>query len=103
MPPDPKECLLCDVFRRCAVQAHPSQIGEDPALMHHHDPAERQMVALGGLADVRVTVQGVAQESALYTGAERKWLQDDAGKPTSRACRGQRPTPMHSPDCIGGM
>ena len=32
-------------------------------MMRHHDPAERQMIALGGLADVRVTVQGVAPDS----------------------------------------
>src|SRR5215831_11592814 len=62
MPPDPKESLLCDVFRRCAVQAHPSQIGEEPVLMGHHDPTERQMVTLGGFADVRVTVQGVTPD-----------------------------------------
>jgi len=30
--------------------------------MRHHDPTECQMVALGGLADVRVTVQGVAPD-----------------------------------------
>ena len=61
MPPDPKECLLCDVFRRCAVETHPTQIGENPALMRHHDPAERTMVTLGGLTDVRVMVQCVPQ------------------------------------------
>jgi hypothetical protein len=62
MPPDPKECLLCDVFRHGAVQAHPSQIGENAVLMCGHDPAERQMVTSGGLADVRVTVQGIAPD-----------------------------------------
>src|SRR5215475_13194136 len=62
MPPDPKERLLSDVFRRPAIDAHPSQIGEDPILVRHHDPAERLMVTLGGLADVCVTVQGGAPD-----------------------------------------
>src|SRR5215470_617265 len=79
MPPNPKECLLRDVFRGCTVQAHPSQVGEDPVLMRHHDPTERQMVALGGLADIRVTVQGVAPDlpyilarSAMVTGRHQR-------------------------------
>src|ERR1700704_6529905 len=62
MPPDPKECLLCNVFCHRAVQAHPSQIGEDPVLMRDHDPLERLMVTPGALADVRVTVQDVAPD-----------------------------------------
>src|SRR5262249_7545338 len=103
MPPDPKECLLCDVFRRCTVQAHPSQVGEDPVLMRHHDSPERQMVALGGLADVRVTVQGVAPDLPYNTCAERDGYRTMRERPPSRACRSRRPTlGLASPQCRAG-
>src|SRR5436309_14446163 len=87
MPPDPKECLLCDVFRHRAVQAHPPEICENAVLMRDHDPAECEMVAAGGLADVAVTVQTIAPD-ALYTGVVRNGYRviiDTADQPPSQS------------------